>query len=92
MYMYQLVRIEEHHTFVSITSTHLFIMVRYAESMQELLKKEADEWQAGPLIVSIATSLENDELINLDISTTIGHDKHKPRKTSEKIAIDFPQL
>jgi hypothetical protein len=49
-------------------------MVKYAESMlklQELLQEEANLWRAGPLMVSIATSLTNDKQVELDFSMAI---------------------
>ena len=61
-------------------------MVQYAESLhklQELLKKEANEWTPGRLVISIATSLTNDNQIELDFSPTIGHRKNKPRNPSD---------
>jgi hypothetical protein len=61
-------------------------MVKYAESMlklQELFQEEANVWRAGPLMVSIATSLTNDKQVELDFSKTIGHGKYKPRKPSD---------
>ena len=61
-------------------------MVKFAESMhqlQDLLKKEAVEgWRAGPIYVSVATSLTDDTAIQLDLSETIGHGRKKPRNPS----------
>lgn len=61
-------------------------MVKYADSflkLQDLLKKEAVEgWSAGPIYISIATSLNDDTAIQLDLSETIGHSRKKPRNPS----------
>ena len=69
-------------------------MVKYAESMlklQELLQEEANVWRAGPLVISIATSLTNDNPIELDFSKTIGHGKYKPRKPSDSNCYWLPK-
>lgn len=62
-------------------------MVKYADSMlklQELLEKEAVEgWSAGPIHISIATSLTDDTPIQLNLSDTIGHGRKKPRTPSD---------
>ena len=47
------------------------------------MKKEANEWTPGRLVTSIATSLTNDNQIELDFSPTIGHGKNKPRNPSD---------
>mmetsp|Transcript_29060 Transcript_29060/g.45729 ORF Transcript_29060/g.45729 Transcript_29060/m.45729 type:complete len:280 (-) Transcript_29060:136-975(-) len=47
------------------------------------MKKEAHEWTPGRLVTSIATSLTNDNQIELDFSPTIGHGKNKPRNPSD---------
>ena len=61
-------------------------MVKYAESMknlQVLLAKEAEEWHAGPIHISVASSLDNDKQIEIDFSKTIGHRVYKPRNPSD---------
>jgi hypothetical protein len=51
-------------------------------SLEEALQNKKVDWEAGPLIISVLKSAESagDELMEIDLATTIGFDVLKPKK------------
>jgi hypothetical protein len=57
-------------------------MATFQESLEQLLsvQKDAETWKTGPMMVTVAISLSDDEAREIDLSATIGHGNNPPRE------------
>ena len=68
--------------------------MKFNESMQklqEMLQNEAEAWQTGPLMIKIARSLNDNTEDELDLSTTIGHNKRRPKTPTDANSYWLPK-
>ena len=54
----------------------------FRSAVEKLLdiQNDAKKWKAGPISISVATSLTDDNPKIINLSDTIGHGKYAPRK------------
>ena len=64
-------------------------MSEYHDKLQLIaqLNKEKESWCTGSIIIPMAKSLEDDSIVDVDISPTLGHNKraNKEERSNEEI-------